>query len=85
MFVYGSYIPIIKDTYLFKEIGSYFHWRMANSMVEQTLLFFTLLLFWNQIGIYYKMKNQNKKKPMLTFFEDKIKNKGYWGGWRLIY
>jgi hypothetical protein len=34
LFVYGARVPVIKDTYLFTSIGSYFKFKMSAPVTE---------------------------------------------------
>jgi hypothetical protein len=46
MLTYACRIPIVKDVEFFKHYGTEFQWKMKTPVLEQSLMFFTLVMFY---------------------------------------
>lgn len=52
IFIYGSRIPVIKDTNIMVSYGTYLQFEMESKMTEQTFMYLTLVTFYMMISTF---------------------------------
>ena len=85
IFIYGSRIPVIKDTLIMVNYGRYMQFDMRNRMTEQTLMYFTLVTFYMMVSTLSALKKKDKGNQLLEFFKLRLKNPKYSDIWKLFF
>jgi hypothetical protein len=85
LFTYASRIPIVKDVPFFQHYGAEFQWKMEAPVIEQSLMFGTLVMFYMQLSLYMVGRDAPKESYLIGFFRKRILDPRFSNLWKIAF
>lgn len=85
LFTYASRIPIVKDVEPFLTYGQKFKWEMKNPVLEQSLMFGTLVMFYMQLSCYFVSRDVAEESYLMEFFRKRITDPRFSNTWKVVF
>jgi hypothetical protein len=73
------------DTYFFKTFGKYFLWTFHQTVLEQSFMYITLLMFYMMISCYSLMSQGEKENMLIKFFKKRVSDPRFSNNWKIVF